>query len=93
LSPRLESKTSSSLNRTPAAPTARPADPLEIWEFHNCYIVDETRFQPAIVVEQCHRNGYRMLTRILVGAPKGINLYNVSEELVRRIFDFEPARH
>jgi hypothetical protein len=70
---------------------ARPADPLEIWEFRNCYVVDEERHQPAIVVKQFHHNGYYMLTRKLVGAPKGINLYDVSEELVRRVF--EPTLH
>jgi hypothetical protein len=74
----------------PADPIA-PADPLEIWEFRNCYVVDEERHQPAIVVKQFHHNGYYMLTRKLVGAPKGIDLYDVSEELVRRVF--EPTLH
>src|SRR5262252_1487408 len=65
----------------------RPAHPLEIDEFRCQYVVDETRFQPAVVVKQSRSNGYQFMARMLVGAPKGIDLFKVGDALARRIFE------
>jgi hypothetical protein len=67
----------------------RPAEPQEVLELKGQNVVDEDRHQPAVVVKFWRQNGYELLARILVGAPKGINLYTVSEETARKVF--EPA--
>jgi hypothetical protein len=69
----------------------RPAHALEIYEFRHRYVVDETHFQPAIIVKHYHHNGYQFLSRMLVGAPKDVDLYAVSEDLAQQLF--EPTRH
>jgi hypothetical protein len=70
---------------------ARPADPMEVFEFRNVAVVDEAQYQPAIIVKRWRHNGYEFLTRQLRGAPRDINLYALGDEYLRVIF--EPTLH